>query len=164
MILRSVLPVIFRKRPCLVTLLLNLSCCLHSPRHSKPVYMESQFDSRQNPPVWLERRDGVCLLFSVRLLINIHPTSENQAFGIRQTLCMRKSGVKSPRFSYLISHCFETECGNFETKLGKGSFLYKEPQGQGRSKGISFFLFLLVPVRSPPKTVVPETGFALEPF
>lgn len=49
MILRSVLPVIFRKRPCLVTLLLSLSCCLHSPRHSKPVYMESQFHSRQNP-------------------------------------------------------------------------------------------------------------------
>lgn len=94
MILRSVLPVIFRKRPCLVTLLLGLSCCLHSPRHSKPVYMESQFHSRQNPAWFLRvrlvggRKWAVCLLFSVRLRINIHPTSENQPFGIHQTLSL----------------------------------------------------------------------------
>lgn len=64
----------------------------------------------------------------------------------------------------LVSHCFETECGNFETKLAKGSFLYAGT-GEKRSKGI-FFPFSISARAFPPKTVVPETDRFLhrEPF
>lgn len=156
MILRSVLPVIFRKRPCLVTLLLSLLCWLHSPRHSKPVYLESQFHSRQKIQFGFfglglvgegRWRRGVCLLFSARLLINIHPTSENQAFGTRQALGVRESGVKSPRCSYLIVSKQNVEI--LRRNWRRGAFC---TQGQGKKgRKVFSFLFLLVPVRSPQK-------------
>lgn len=149
MMLRSVLPVIFRKRPCLVTLLSSLSCCLHSPRHSKPIYMESQLHSRQNPAWFLRVRVGrrgemggeFCLLFSVRLLINIHPpTSENQAFGIRQTLCMRQSGVKSPKCPYLIVSKQNVEISRRNWR--RGAFCTRSiRRDRGKVERYSFFSF-----------------------
>lgn len=91
---------------------------------------------------------GFCLLFSVRLLINIHPpTSENQAFGIRQTLCMRQSGVKSPKCPL-----FRNRMWKFRDEIGEGELSVQGVSaGTGeRSKGILSFLFL-VPVRPPQK-------------